>query len=168
MKLEFSKNTRIWNLNFRKILEYETWIFEKYSNMKLEFSKNTRIWNFNLRKILEYEIWIFEKYSNMKLEFSKNTRIWTFMKKTCSGSRVIPRWKTERHDEFVILRTCLKRVSVGQPERERPLWRLRPRLKYTIKIDLKEIWWENVGWIIADNRYEWRAAVNTVMNFRLP
>jgi hypothetical protein len=35
--------------------------------------------------------------------------------------------------------------------------------------DLKEIGWEGVDWILlAQNRDQWQAVVNTVMNLRVP
>jgi hypothetical protein len=58
---------------------------------------------------------------------------------------------------------------VGKPEGKRPLGRPRRRRLDSIKIDLREIGWDGVGWIdLAQDRYKWRAFVNTVMNFRVP
>jgi hypothetical protein len=38
-----------------------------------------------------------------------------------------------------------------------------------IKIDLREIGWDGVDWIdLAQDREQWRALVNTVMNLRFP
>jgi hypothetical protein len=38
-----------------------------------------------------------------------------------------------------------------------------------IKIDLREIGWECMDWIdLAQDRDQWRALVNTVMNLRVP
>jgi hypothetical protein len=38
-----------------------------------------------------------------------------------------------------------------------------------IKIDLKETGWDGVDWIdLAQDRDQWRALVNTVMNLRVP
>jgi hypothetical protein len=37
------------------------------------------------------------------------------------------------------------------------------------KIDLREIGWDGMNWIdLAQDRDEWRALVNTVMNLRVP
>jgi hypothetical protein len=38
-----------------------------------------------------------------------------------------------------------------------------------IKMDLREIGWNGMDWIeLAQDRYHWRALVNTVMNLRAP
>jgi hypothetical protein len=38
-----------------------------------------------------------------------------------------------------------------------------------IRMDLREIGWEGVDWIhLAQDRGQWRAVVNTVMNLRVP
>jgi hypothetical protein len=40
---------------------------------------------------------------------------------------------------------------------------------YNIKIDLREIGWDGIDWIeLAEDREQWRALVNTVMNLRVP
>jgi hypothetical protein len=61
------------------------------------------------------------------------------------------------------------RILVGKPGRKRPLGRPRRRWIDNIEIDLKEIGWDGVDWIdLAEDRDQWRALVNTVMNFRVP
>jgi hypothetical protein len=38
-----------------------------------------------------------------------------------------------------------------------------------MKIDLREIGWDGMDWIdLAQDRHQWRALVNTVMNLRVP
>jgi hypothetical protein len=38
-----------------------------------------------------------------------------------------------------------------------------------IKMDLREIGWDDIDWIdLAQNRDQWRALMNTVMNLRVP
>jgi hypothetical protein len=58
-------------------------------------------------------------------------------------------------------------ILVGKPEGTRPLGRPRLRWVDNIKMDLKEIEWGwPVDWIdLAQDRDQWRALVNTVMNF---
>jgi hypothetical protein len=58
---------------------------------------------------------------------------------------------------------------VGKPEEKRPLGRPRWRWKDNIKIDLREIGWGGMDWInLAQDRDQWRALVNKVMNLRVP
>jgi hypothetical protein len=58
---------------------------------------------------------------------------------------------------------------VGKPEGKKPLGRLRRRWVENIKMDLREIGWDDVEWIeLAQGRDQWRALVNTVMNLRVP
>jgi hypothetical protein len=57
------------------------------------------------------------------------------------------------------------RILVGKPEGKRPLGRPKHRWVDNIKIYLREIEWGGVNWIDpAQDRDQWRAAVNTVMN----
>jgi hypothetical protein len=59
------------------------------------------------------------------------------------------------------------RVLVGRPEGKRPLGRSRRRWEVNIKTDLREIGIEGANWIqLAQDRVQWRASVNTVMNLR--
>jgi hypothetical protein len=61
------------------------------------------------------------------------------------------------------------RILVGKPEGKRPLGRPRRRLVDNIKMDLREIGWYSRDWIeLAQDRDQWRALVNTVMNLRVP
>jgi hypothetical protein len=56
----------------------------------------------------------------------------------------------------------------GPKERERPLERPRRRWKDRIRMDLREIFWGCVEWILlAQDRDRWRAVVNAVMNLRV-
>jgi hypothetical protein len=58
---------------------------------------------------------------------------------------------------------------VGKPEGKRPLGRPRRRWENNIRIDLRDIGWGEVDWIdLAQNREQWMALVNTVMNLRVP
>jgi hypothetical protein len=61
------------------------------------------------------------------------------------------------------------RVLVGRPEDKRPLRRPRRRWKDNIKMDLREIGIHGANWIqLAQDRVQWRACMNTVMNLRVP
>jgi hypothetical protein len=61
------------------------------------------------------------------------------------------------------------RVLVGRPDGKRPLGRPRRRGKDDIKMDLREIGIDGANWIqLAQDRVQWRALVNTVMNLRVP
>jgi hypothetical protein len=61
------------------------------------------------------------------------------------------------------------RILVGKPEGERPLGRTRRRWVDNIKMDLREIQWDGVDWIImSQDRGQWRALMNTVLNLRVP
>jgi hypothetical protein len=61
------------------------------------------------------------------------------------------------------------RVPVGRPEGKRPLGRPRRRCEDNIKVDLGEIGIDRANWIrLAQDRVQWRAFVNTVMNLRVP
>jgi hypothetical protein len=56
-------------------------------------------------------------------------------------------------------------VLAGRPGGKRPLGRHRRRWKDNIKMDLREIGTDKANWIqLAQNRVQWRACVNTVMN----
>jgi hypothetical protein len=59
-------------------------------------------------------------------------------------------------------------ILVGKLEGKRPLGRPRRRWVDNIKIDLREIEWDALDWINqAQERDQWRALVNTVMNLRV-
>jgi hypothetical protein len=63
----------------------------------------------------------------------------------------------------------MHRILVGKPEGRRPLGRPRCRWVDNIKIDLREIGWDVVDWVdLAQDRDQWRALVNTVMNLWVP
>jgi hypothetical protein len=61
------------------------------------------------------------------------------------------------------------RILVGKPEGKRPLGRPRRMWVDDIKMDLGEIELDGRDWIkLAQDRDQWRALVNTVMNLRVP
>jgi hypothetical protein len=62
------------------------------------------------------------------------------------------------------------RIFVGKPAKKRPVERPGHRwVDNNIKIDLREMGWDGMDWIdLAQDRDQWRATVNTVMNFWVP
>jgi 3-oxoacyl-ACP reductase-like protein len=61
------------------------------------------------------------------------------------------------------------RILVGKPEVKRPLGRPRRRWEGNVKIELREIGWVGMYWIdLAQDRDQWWAIANTVMNLRVP
>jgi hypothetical protein len=61
------------------------------------------------------------------------------------------------------------RVLVGRPEGKRPLGRPRRRWEDNIKMDLRYTGIDGANWTqLAQDRVQWRACVNTVMNLRVP
>jgi hypothetical protein len=61
------------------------------------------------------------------------------------------------------------RILVGKPEGKRPLGRPRHRWVNNIKMDLREIEWDGMDWIsLAQDRDQWTALVNVVMNLQFP
>jgi hypothetical protein len=59
-------------------------------------------------------------------------------------------------------------ILVRKPEGKRPLGRRRHRWVDNITMDLTEIEWGGKNWIHLQDRDQWRALVNTVMNLRAP
>jgi hypothetical protein len=61
------------------------------------------------------------------------------------------------------------RILVGKPEGKRTLGRPRRRKVDNIEMDHTGIEWGGIVWIDpAEDRDQWRALVNTVMNLRVP
>jgi hypothetical protein len=60
------------------------------------------------------------------------------------------------------------RILVGKPKEKSPVGRPRRRWVDNIKMDLRKIRWDGVDWIkLAQDRDQWRAIVNMVMNIRV-
>jgi hypothetical protein len=58
---------------------------------------------------------------------------------------------------------------VGNPEGKRPLGRPRRRWVDNMKMDLRWTEWDGMDWIdLAQDRDQWRALLNAVMNLRVP
>jgi ribosome biogenesis protein Nip4 len=57
---------------------------------------------------------------------------------------------------------------VAKPEGKRLLRRPRRRWEDNIRVDLREIGWEDMNWIhLVQDTDQWPALVNTVMNLRV-
>jgi trehalose/maltose hydrolase-like predicted phosphorylase len=57
---------------------------------------------------------------------------------------------------------------VGKPEKKRPFGRPQHKWESNIRIDLGDIVWEGVDWIhMGQDREQWQALVNTVMNLQV-
>jgi hypothetical protein len=60
-------------------------------------------------------------------------------------------------------------IFAGKSEEKRPLGRTRHRCKDNIKMHLREIHCKGIEWIhLAQDKDQWRAVVNMVMNLRIP
>jgi hypothetical protein len=56
-------------------------------------------------------------------------------------------------------------ILVGKPEGNRPLGRPRRRWEDNVRMDVREIGCKDVDWMhLVQDRDQWRAVVNTVMN----
>jgi hypothetical protein len=66
-------------------------------------------------------------------------------------------------------KTNAYRILVRKPEGKRPLGRPRRRWVDNIKIDLREIGWDDMDWIdLGQDRAQLRTPANMVMNLRVP
>jgi hypothetical protein len=60
-------------------------------------------------------------------------------------------------------------ILMGKPEGKSPLGRPRRRWVDNIKMGLRTRGWDGVDWIdVAQDRDQWRALLNTVLNLRVP
>jgi hypothetical protein len=89
----------------------------------------------------------------------------------CSPSiiRIIKsrRMRWARHVAQIGEKRNANRILVGKPEGKRPVGRPRRRWEDNIRMYLREI--GGMDWIdLAQDRDQWRALVNAVMNFRVP
>jgi hypothetical protein len=91
-----------------------------------------------------------------------------------SSSAVIRTIKSRRkiwtgHVARMGLKMNADRALVGIPEGKRPLERPRRKWVDNIKMDLREIGRGGMDWIdLSQDRDQWMALGNTVMNLRLP
>jgi hypothetical protein len=69
-------------------------------------------------------------------------------------------------NKFFILNPAL---FMGKPDGKRPQGRPRRRWVDNTKMDLRGIEWDYMDCMeLAQDRNQWRALMNTVMNFRVP
>jgi hypothetical protein len=74
-----------------------------------------------------------------------------------------------RHGVLMVEKRNAYRTLAGKSDGKRPLGKPRRRWVNNIKMDLREIGWDSMDWIdLAQDRGEWRALVNTVINLRFP
>jgi hypothetical protein len=85
-----------------------------------------------------------------------------------SGIQKLIRGDTHRqHGDLISL--LLFWILVREPEGKRPLGRQRYRCVNDIKMDLREVGMGDKDWIdLSQERGQWRALVNTVMNHQVP
>jgi hypothetical protein len=84
----------------------------------------------------------------------------------------------QRKDIFICLFSATSRPALRptQPPVKwvlgsfaRDMWQGLRRWVDNIKMDLRDIGWDGVDWIdMAQDRDQWRALVNTVLNLRVP
>jgi len=61
------------------------------------------------------------------------------------------------------------KILVRKPEGKIPLRQHRHKWEDNVRIDLGETGWEDVDWFhLAQDRDQWQAPVNTVMNLWVP
>jgi hypothetical protein len=111
------------------------------------------------------------------------------------GEEVVGRWRRQPNEELRNLYTSLNitrviksrnvrqeghaarmvdmrnahSILVGKPEGKRKLGKPKRKWEDIIRTDVREIVWEGVEWMhVAQVRDQWRALVNTVMNFGVP
>jgi len=66
-------------------------------------------------------------------------------------------------------RRGVDKVLVGKPEGNRPIGRPRHRWEDNIKMNIQEVGWGVMDWIVlAKDRDRWWAVVNVVMNLQVP
>jgi hypothetical protein len=79
------------------------------------------------------------------------------------------RMRCARHVARIGEKRNAYRLLVGKPEGKRPLGRPRPKWVDNMRMDLGEVGWGDVDWIVlAKDRNRWRALVNSVLNLRVP
>jgi hypothetical protein len=61
------------------------------------------------------------------------------------------------------------KILIGKPKEKRLLGQSMHRWEDEIKMDLREIGWDGVHWIqLIQDRHQWLALVNMIMNLQVP
>ncbi|KAJ4429592.1 hypothetical protein ANN_21777 [Periplaneta americana] len=137
-------------------------------------------WTLTLRK--EHRLRVFENKVLRKISGAKRDEVtgeWRKLHNTelhalYSSSDIIRNLKSRRlrwaeHVARMGESRSAYRVLVGRPEGKRPLGRPRRRWEDNIKMDLREVGYDDRDWInLAQNRDRWRAYVRAAMNLRVP
>jgi hypothetical protein len=96
------------------------------------------------------------------------------LRNLCSSPSIIRMIKSRtmrwvRHVARIGAKRNAYTIFVGKPEGKRPLGRPRRRWVDSVKIDLRGIGWDGMDGIdLAQDRDQWKAHVNTVMNLWVP
>jgi hypothetical protein len=79
------------------------------------------------------------------------------------------RMKWAWHVARVVGKRNAFRILVGKSDGKRPQGRPRRRWVDNIKMDLRKIEWDGMDWIdLAQDRDQWRALMNMIINPRVP
>ncbi|KAJ4447736.1 hypothetical protein ANN_09744 [Periplaneta americana] len=136
-------------------------------------------WTFTLRE--EHRLRVFENKVLRKIFGAKRDEVtgeWrklhnTELEALYSSSDIIRNIKSKRlrwagHVARMGESRNAYRVLVGRPEGKRPLERPRRRWEDNIKMDLREVGYDDRDWInLAQDRDRWRAYVRAAMNLRV-
>jgi hypothetical protein len=79
------------------------------------------------------------------------------------------RMRGARHVARMRVKRNAYKILVGRPKRKRPQGRPRHRWEDNTKMGLRETGWGGTDWIVlAQDRDQWRALVNTGMDLWVP
>jgi hypothetical protein len=167
-----------WNLSFRLLSEdVKITIYKTIIMPLILYACET--WSLTLRE--EHRLSVFENRALRRIFEPKRDEVIGGWRKLhnefhylhCSPSiiRIIKsrRMKWAGHVARMGEERNAYRILVGKPERKRPLGIPIRRWEDNIRMDIRERGWGGMNWIdLAQDRDQWRALVNTVMNFGVP